>query len=472
MSSKGRSNEAQPLLHPTHLENQTAPLTTTPLPKAQLTALCIARLSDPISYTQIFPYINEFLITLHVTDDPSRIGFYSGIVESTSSVAQVITIFHWAKSSDILGRRPIILVGTLGLAVVSLLLGLCRTFTQILVVRAITGLLAGNASVFQAVLAELTDSTNQASAYPIYGCIYPLGSTVGPLIGGFFSNMATKYPDYFGFDFLEEHPYFMPGIICALLASLGFILTYLFLEETLPSKRNGNSANSATMGVRELLAIPRIRTLGLSSFALAFLGTGHTVVFVLFCYTPIEQGGLAFSVSEIGYTLALSSAIFVGFQLFLMRTLLRTFDIARMYIFCMAVWPFTFILVPFLNIIARMGQDSEPYGSRSSLSAVFLWSGITLSLTCSRVACLAYSNNQILVRSNSPSPSSLGAANGLNQFIMALARCVSPAFVSAVFALSVDNNILGGHFWVLVMTLISALGYFVSRPVENPDRHE
>jgi hypothetical protein len=169
------------------------------------------------------------------------------------------------------------------------------------------GLLAGNASVFQAVLAELTDSTNQASAYPIYGCIYPLGSTVGPLVGGFFSNMATKYPDYFGFDFLEEHPYFMPGIICALLASLGFILTYLFLEEvrfgctsllisiyesrvikTLPSKRNGNSANSATMGVRELLAIPRIRILGLSSFALAFLGTGHTVVFVLFCYTPIE----------------------------------------------------------------------------------------------------------------------------------------------------------------------------------------
>ncbi|KAJ7353376.1 hypothetical protein DFH08DRAFT_633189, partial [Mycena albidolilacea] len=203
-----------------------------PLPKAQLTALYIARLSDFISYQYtLFPFINKFLTTLHVTDDASEIGFYSGIM-STSSVPQVITIFHWAKFSDILDRQTIILVGTLGLAVVSLLAAAWTSSHICADPR--SGLLARNASVFQAVPAELTDSTNQAGAYSIYGCIYPLGSTVGPLIGGFFfSNMATKYPDYFDFKFLEEHHYFMPELICALLASLlnGFILACLFLEE-------------------------------------------------------------------------------------------------------------------------------------------------------------------------------------------------------------------------------------------------
>jgi MFS family permease len=85
--------------------------------------------------------------------------------------------------------------------------------------------------VYQTILAEISDSTNQAVAYPIYGGIYPLGATIGPLIGRFFSNLATKYPKYFGNNFLQEHPYFPPGLIAACVAMTGFTLTYFFLEE-------------------------------------------------------------------------------------------------------------------------------------------------------------------------------------------------------------------------------------------------
>lgn len=112
MATESEPHESQPLLH-----DQTTHATITPLPKAQLTALCIAKLSDPISYSQIFPYINELLMVLHVTDDPSKVGFYSGLVvcivpifmrilahcfrvqDSISSIAQVMTIFQWAKLS-------------------------------------------------------------------------------------------------------------------------------------------------------------------------------------------------------------------------------------------------------------------------------------------------------------------------------------------------------------------------------------
>ncbi|KAJ7146081.1 major facilitator superfamily domain-containing protein [Mycena epipterygia] len=490
MATESEPHESQPLLH-----DQTTHATVTPLPKAQLAALFIAKLSDPISESQIFPYINELLIVLHVTDDPSKIGFYSGL-DSTSSIAQVMTIFHWAKLSDVVGRRPVILAGALGLAVVSLLLGFCHTFLQILAVRAITGLLMGNAAVYHIVLAEITDSTNQAGPYPIYGGISPLGSTIGPFIGGLFSNLATKYPECFRYRLLESYPYLMPGFICASLAMLGFILTYFFLEETLPSKRENVpnddavivASNSSSISIRELLVIPNIRTLAFSSFALSFLSTAYAVVFVLFCYTPIERGGLAFSVAEIGYALALASIILAMFQLLLMPTLLRTFDIAKMYIFCMGVWPITFILLPFLNLIARMELDAETSRSKFNYKGL-LWIGIIVVQICWRFACLAYPNNMILVRSNCPTPSALGAANGLNQLVMTLSRCISPIFirlaalmnsilrltvagVSAVFALSVDNNLLGGHLWVVVMTLISAFGFYISRTVENPERHK
>lgn len=56
----------------------------TPLPKAQLVTLCSVRLIDPIAFTQIFPYVNEMMDRLHLTNDPSKIGFYSGLVVSVA----------------------------------------------------------------------------------------------------------------------------------------------------------------------------------------------------------------------------------------------------------------------------------------------------------------------------------------------------------------------------------------------------
>ena len=61
----------------------------TPLPKAQLATLCAVRLVDPIMFTQIFPYVNEMMDHLHVTDDPSKTGLYSGIVVSTLECPKV-----------------------------------------------------------------------------------------------------------------------------------------------------------------------------------------------------------------------------------------------------------------------------------------------------------------------------------------------------------------------------------------------
>ncbi|KAJ7270916.1 major facilitator superfamily domain-containing protein [Mycena rebaudengoi] len=477
MVTDDANDESRPLLADGGtLEGQGPDKKVTPLPKSQLAALCVARFSDPIAYTQIFPYINEFLTVLKVTDDPSRTGFYSGIVESTSAVVQMLMIFPWAKLSDHIGRRPIILTGALGVTATSLFLGISGSFAQIVALRVVAGFFAGNYAVYQTILAELTDATNQAIAYPLYGCVYPLGATIGPLIGGFFSNAATKYPNYLGYSFVESHPYFLPGLVCASISMLGFISTFCFLEETLPSKRlrntgghsgpvtlaeNPASSDTESMGMFRLLSIHPIRILATSSAALAFLDVGFQVVFIFFCYTPIKTGGLGFSATEIGYTLSMSSGMFAALQILVMPTLLRIYENAKMYKFCMGVWPVTFMLVPFLNIIARTGID-EGRERMDPRSTVMLWIGIAVVVCSSRVACLAYPNNAILVRNNSPNPASLGATNGLAVLAMSLSRCAGPAFVGSLFALSTGYNLLGGHLWVVIMTLIATFGWYIS----------
>lgn len=156
-----------------------------------------------------------------------------------------------------------------------------------------------------------------------------------PLIGGALSNPARKYPEYFNNSFLRTFPYFLPCFIAGMLAFGGVFLAYFFLDEvsyhihifaqmtycptqTLPSKRRQTPgkdlslsksygatdcegevlAASSPPSIMELLSIPIIRALSTSGCALCFIATAFDVVFVLFCYSPIETGGLAFSVRD------------------------------------------------------------------------------------------------------------------------------------------------------------------------------
>lgn len=51
-----------------------------PFPSAQFLLLCAVRFIDPLTFTQIFPYINQLLAALRLVRDPANIGFYSGLV--------------------------------------------------------------------------------------------------------------------------------------------------------------------------------------------------------------------------------------------------------------------------------------------------------------------------------------------------------------------------------------------------------
>lgn len=51
-------------------------------------------------------------------------------------------------------------------------------------------------------------------------------------------------------------------------------------------------AETKHLSAKALLAVPALQALTLSGFALSFLGSGFRVVFTLFCYTPVDKGGL------------------------------------------------------------------------------------------------------------------------------------------------------------------------------------
>ncbi|KAG1759337.1 hypothetical protein EDD22DRAFT_782666, partial [Suillus occidentalis] len=193
------------LLHASNAHNVEARIAekpkSTPVPKGQLAAFCVIRLVEPIAFTQLIPYVNEFMNDLHLTDDPSKMGFYSGLVV------------------HVIGRRSVLFFGIIGLVITTLMFGWSKSL-------ATGGLFSGNIAVIHSVLGYITDSANQMDINVDHAYIHR------PLIGGTFSHPASKYPKIFEYQFLKDYPYFLPCFIAFVIAIIiGVFLGFLFLEE-------------------------------------------------------------------------------------------------------------------------------------------------------------------------------------------------------------------------------------------------
>jgi MFS family permease len=82
-------------------------------------------------------------------------SFYSGLLVSAYAVAEAITAMGWGALSDKYGRKPIVLIGLGGVALSCLFLGFAQNYWIALLARFVGGLLNGNVSVMQTMVAEM-----------------------------------------------------------------------------------------------------------------------------------------------------------------------------------------------------------------------------------------------------------------------------------------------------------------------------
>lgn len=73
----------------------------------------------------------------------------------------------------------------------------------------------------------------------------------------------------------------------------------------------------------------------------------------------------------------------------------------------------------------------------------------------------------IIVKSSVDSSDQLGSMFGLQQTCSSIARGISPTFVSALFAFSIDRQVMGGYFVWVVLTLISLAAVPLSMRVRD-----
>lgn len=197
-----------------------------PLPKRQLVILAVIALSEQTALNSISPYLPEMASSFPEVE-PSDVGVYVGSIASSYALAQFLTNFFWGWLSDRIGRKPVVLIGTVLTAACFVAFGFCKTFAQAIVVQVLMGLANGNQGIISTCLGEITDRSNQSRAFTYLPIVYGIGGITGPFIGGLLvskdGNSSQNNP----------YPYLRPNLASAGVLMVDLVLTMFFLEESL-----------------------------------------------------------------------------------------------------------------------------------------------------------------------------------------------------------------------------------------------
>ena len=208
------------------------------LPVQQLIILSICRFAEPIAFTSVFPYLPEMIESFNIPKD--EVSKWAGITSAVFSLSQAATGIAWGRASDRFGRKPVILCAMFCVMSTSLLFGFSRSLTWAIIARALAGASNGNVGIMRTAVAELVPYKElQPRAFSIMPLVWTIGSIFGPGFGGALANPVAKYPKLFGRSWLfRMYPFALPNIVSASFFVVGLIVGFLFLKESLETKRN------------------------------------------------------------------------------------------------------------------------------------------------------------------------------------------------------------------------------------------
>lgn len=151
-----------------------------------------------------------------------------GWLMAVYSLMQLLFAPIWGRVSDRIGRKPVIMIGILGLALSFFLMGLSSALWMLFAARVIGGILsAANMPTVMAYVADITSAEDRGKGMGVVGAATGLGFVFGPALGGVFSKMSLNMPFY----------------IAGILALLTFFLVLFVLNESLPKENRGLKKN-------------------------------------------------------------------------------------------------------------------------------------------------------------------------------------------------------------------------------------
>uniref|UniRef100_A0A3Q2U151 Major facilitator superfamily domain-containing protein 10 n=1 Tax=Fundulus heteroclitus TaxID=8078 RepID=A0A3Q2U151_FUNHE len=239
---------------------------------------------------------------------------FGGLIGSLFSLLQFLSSPVTGALSDRHGRRPLLILTTLGLISSYAVWAVSRSFGMFLLFRVIGGICKGNVSLCTAIVADLPCPKARNRGMAMIGVAFSLGFTVGPLMGAYFAVSSKTTGNVF---------YETPARLALAFSVADLFFIWLMLPETLPK---GIKASPSARGDSWDLLSPlslfhftavtktkeppskermqKLQVLGLVYFCYLFLFSGleFTLSFLThqrFQFTSMQQGKMFFFIGVI-----------------------------------------------------------------------------------------------------------------------------------------------------------------------------
>ncbi|KAH8985309.1 MFS general substrate transporter [Lactarius akahatsu] len=451
----------------------------TPLPKLQIAVIISVWFAESIISNSISPYLNQLVKELPIVGgDERKVGYYTGIIVSAHFAAEAVTVLHWNRLSDHIGRKPVLLLCLIGVIVSVIVFGLSRSFWALVLSRALHGALKGYGGVVKSMTAELTDETNVARGFSMLLMSYSLGDAIGPFIGGILSRPQDRWPSVFYHSFWAQYPYSLPCFVTAACGCASFTANVIYLKETVncglltglrPPSLETSSDAAGEEPASILHAVPpkglekppplssiltRPVLISITSYSiLALLCMASIALAPLVWSTSIELGGLGLSPSSIGLWMSGYGCMNGIVQYALSPRLISRFGPRAVFLTSVSICALIYALFPFENLALRYAFGGSGVAERLLIT-------LQISLFC--VAQMGFSAVYMYISSAVSNKRLLGATYGLAQMVAAIQCMAGPAAADWLFAFSLTNNVLGGNFAYVILVGLVGVGLCVS----------
>lgn len=398
--------------------------------QAVLAFIFVTAVLDIVAMGIIIPVFPALIVEF--TGSNAQAGWINGVFVALWAGMQFVASPVIGSLSDQYGRRPVILLSTLGLAADYVLMALAPDLWWLALGRIIAGITSSSFTTVFAYMADITPPEGRARAYGLIGAAFSAGFVAGPLLGGLLGEISPRAPFW----------------VAAGLSGVAFLYGLLILPESLaPEKRMKFAWKRANpFGAMMLLrSHPELAGLAVVTFLLHFAHHVFSAVFVLYAgyrygWTPFQVGAL---LALVGVLDMIVQGVIVG------PAVKRFGDRAVM----------VFGLFGGAVGVALMGL--APTGLLFTLAMIpnALWG-------------LAMPTIQSLMTQH-VSESEQGQLQGANMSVASIAGIASPIFFGAVYSFTVSENSAlpypGTSFLIAAAILLGGalLGWWVARQAER-----
>lgn len=369
---------------------------------------------DVLGLTIILPLLPFY--AEHFGASPATVG----LLVSTYAFFQLLSGPILGRLSDRMGRRPLLLVSQIGTFLGFLLLAASNQLWMVFLSRIIDGATAGNLSLAQAYIADVTRPEERAKSFALIGIAFGMGFLIGPGISGYLSQFGYQYPI----------------LVAAGLSLTSIVCTYFLLPSSAPHHEEGEPRRFTVLDWSNYLRyfrMPRVSPLLWQFLAFAFTFSGFMAGFALFAERRFTWNGHPFGAKEVGYVFAYVGFLGIILQGGLIGRLVKKFGEAKL------------IRAGFL--VAAIGLAALAFTHTVPALLVFA------ALASAGTGVLRPAITSLLTQATPRAEQ--GTVLGLTQSLNSLSQIVAPFFAGML----IDHQLLAG--WALLAAATAAVGLFL-----------